>query len=131
MIGLDRCAGYFEAGVIDAWSAAGQPTQSVAQISASDLRESLARGAVTLIDVRNPNEWAEAHIGGANHIPLGYLLDRLEEIPRNKPVVLQCASGARSSIGAGLLQKHGLSNAINLAGGIGDWLKAKFPVTTD
>jgi len=130
MIGLDRCAGYFDATVIDSWASSGQATQSIPQISATDLRESIARGAVTLIDVRNPNEWEEGHISTARHIPLGYLADRASEIPTSKPVVLQCAGGGRSSIGASLLQARGIDNVINLAGGIGDWLKARYPVTT-
>ena len=130
MIGLDRCAGYFDAAVVDEWRASGRRLVSVPQITAADLRESLKHGAVTLIDVRNPNEWAESRIEGARHIPLGHLADRIEEIPKTKPIVVQCAAGARSAIGASILQARGVENVINLSGGFGDWLKAGYPTVT-
>jgi hydroxyacylglutathione hydrolase len=127
MIGLDRVAGWFEASVIDAWSAAGRATGSVPQITAADLRESLSHDAVTLLDVRNQTEWAGGHIDGARHIPLGYLADRLDQIPRTRPIVVQCAAGARSAIGASLLRARGVEPVINLIGGIGEWRRAGLP----
>lgn len=129
MIGLDRIAGYCDAAVIDQWSAAGRPIESVPQIDPRDLKESLARGAVAVIDVRNQVEWDESHIAGATHIPLGYITDRLAEIPRGKPIVLQCQTGARSQIAASLLQANGVNQVINLKGGISDWIRAGFPTT--
>ena len=131
MIGLDRIAGYFDAAVVDQWSAAGRRPGTIPQITASDLREALARGAVTLVDVRNQNEWDGGHIDGARHISLGYLSDRLDEIPRTKPIVVQCAAGMRSSIAASLLQARGVENVINLIGGMGEWRKSSFPVSMD
>jgi hydroxyacylglutathione hydrolase len=127
MIGLDRIAGYFDAAVIDQWSAAGRPAPGVAQIAPADLRESLSRGAVTLLDVRGQAEWDGGHIPGARHVPLGYLADRLADVPRAKPIVVQCATGARSMIGASLLEARGVDRVINLTGGIADWLRAGLP----
>jgi hydroxyacylglutathione hydrolase len=124
MIGLDRVGGYFDCAVIDEWSAAGRRLGMIPQITVDDLRQSLARGAVTLIDVRNPNEWAEGHIATARHIPLGYLADRVDEIPQTKPIVLQCAAGARSAIAASLLRARGVEQVINLIGGMGEWRRA-------
>jgi hydroxyacylglutathione hydrolase len=131
MIGLDRIAGYFDAAVVDQWSAAGRRPGTVPQITAGDLRESLAHGGVTLVDVRNLNEWEGGHIAGARHVPLGYLGDRIDDIPKTKPIVLLCHSGGRSSIGASILRSRGVEQVINLIGGIGDWHKANFPITTD
>lgn len=51
------------------------------------------------------------------NIPVGYLTDRLEEIPRDKPLVVHCQGGARSAIAASLLRAKGLTNVINLTGG--------------
>ena len=76
------------------------------------------------------NEWRAGRIAGARHIPLGYLADRLDEIPRMSPVVVHCAAGARSSIGASLLARAA-SSAINLHGGFNEWFKAGLPVDTD
>lgn len=129
MIGLDRIGGYVSGGVLDAWTAAGRPLAAIPQITAADLREALGHGRVTLVDVRNQVEWDEGHIAGAHHISLGYLGDRAGEIPRGKPIVLHCAAGGRSSIGASVLEAHGVGPVINLAGGIGDWRKAGFPTT--
>jgi hydroxyacylglutathione hydrolase len=130
MIGLDRIAGYFDAAVIDDWSAGGRRPATIPQITPGDLRESLARGAVTVVDVRSQNEWDEGRIAGARHIPLGYLADRMDEIPRTKPIVVQCAAGARSAIGASLLQARGVEQVINLMGGMGEWRRANFEIET-
>jgi hydroxyacylglutathione hydrolase len=73
----------------------------------------------------------EGHIAGARHIPLGYLAERIDEIPKTKPIVLQCAGGTRSAIGASILRSRGVEQVINLIGGYGDWRKANLPTTTD
>ena len=127
MIGLDRIAGYFGSTVIDEWSSSGRRPGTIPQITAGDLKESLAHGAITLVDVRNQNEWDVDYIDGARHIPLGRLGERADEIPRTKPIVIQCAAGMRSSIAASVLRARGVENVINLIGGIGDWRKAGFP----
>jgi hydroxyacylglutathione hydrolase len=128
MIGLDRIAGYFEKAIVDQWAAAGKRVGTIPQVTVADLRESLAHQAVTLIDVRNQTEWQGGHIEGAQHIPLGYLPDRLAEVPRQRPIVVQCGAGARSSIGASVLRARGVDQTvINLVGGIGEWRKAGLP----
>jgi hydroxyacylglutathione hydrolase len=129
MIGLDRIGGFFTNEVIEAYAEAGQPLGSIPQIEVGDLQESLARGGVTLVDVRNQNEWNTGFIDGAMHVPLGYLTDRLSDVPREKPIVVQCGTGARSSIGASLLMARGVDDAINLVGGIGAWRQAGLPIT--
>lgn len=128
MIGLDHIAGYFDAGVIDAWAAGDRPLDTVPQVTVQDLQASLGHHAVTLVDVRNLTEWESGRISGAQHIPLGYLADRVADIPRDKPIVVQCAAGARSAIGASVLKAHGVEHVINLVGGIGAWRKAGLPV---
>jgi hydroxyacylglutathione hydrolase len=131
MIGLDRIGGYFDGAVIDQWAAAGRQLGTVPQITARDLKESLTHGGVTLVDVRNPNEWADGHIDGARHIPLGYLADRADEIPGTKPIVLLCAAGSRSAIGASVLRARGAENVINLIGGMGGWHGAGYSTTNN
>ena len=131
MIGLDRVTGYWDASAVDAWASVGPPLGRIPQVLARDLAESMKHGAVTLIDVRNQSEWDAGHIPGAQHIPLGYLADRLAEVPRQKPVVVQCAAGARSSIGASVIAASGVDRVINLVGGIGEWRKAGLPITED
>ncbi|MCR8966101.1 MBL fold metallo-hydrolase [Brevibacillus halotolerans] len=79
---------------------------------------------VTLIDVRNSSEWLEGHLPHAVHIPLGSLHKRLDEIPKDKPILVQCRSGARSAIAVSLLESKGFENLINLEGGILAWNQA-------
>ena len=127
MIGLDRVAGYFDAGVVDGWTDAGRPLGTIPQITVADLAHSLEHGGVTLVDVRNASEWDAVRIDGAVHIPLGRLPERLDEVPRTRPIVVQCAAGARSAIGASVLKARGADNVINLIGGIGAWTQAGLP----
>ena len=129
MIGLDRVAGYFDGSVVDDWSHAGRPLGKIAQIDTTDLAQALTHKGVTLLDVRSENEWNEGRIPGAMHVSLGYLTDRLGELPREKPIVVQCRTGSRSAIGASLLRANGFDRVVNLTGGISEWAKAGLPVT--
>jgi hydroxyacylglutathione hydrolase len=129
MIGLDRIGGYWTDEVIDRWVESGRTVGTIPQITVSDLRESLRHDAVTLLDVRNQTEWDGGHIDGARHITLGYLVDHLDDVPRTRPVVVQCAAGARSAIGASILRARGFEQVINLDGGINEWRKAGLPTT--
>jgi hydroxyacylglutathione hydrolase len=130
MIGLDHLSGYFDAAAIDWWASAGHRLGTIAQIESADLAESLKHDGVTLIDVRSDAEWGASHIGGARHVPLGHLAERASDIPRGKPVVLQCAGGGRSSIAASVLRARGFDQVINLAGGLSGWIKDGLPTET-
>lgn len=70
--------------------------------------------AHTLIDVRTPEEYAESHILGAVNIPVQSLMSRLSEIPRHKPVIVYCRSGARSTIAARVLSDAGYREVYDL-----------------
>jgi hydroxyacylglutathione hydrolase len=84
-----------------------------------------------VIDVRGRAEWEAGHLPGVPNIPLGHLAARLDEVLRDRPVVLQCQGGARSAIAASVLQAHGLTNVVNLAGGFAAWQLAGLPITRD
>ncbi|MBC7896324.1 MAG: MBL fold metallo-hydrolase [Cytophagaceae bacterium] len=129
MIGLDRCAGWFGGDALAARST--RALALVPQLDAAALSALLASDGVTLVDVRNDDEWAEGHIAGAVHIPLGRLEERLDEVDTSRPVVVQCRSGSRSSVAASLLQARGVAEVRNLAGGIVGWEKAGLPVVTE
>jgi rhodanese-related sulfurtransferase len=81
-----------------------------------------------LIDVRAPSEHAQRRINGSLHVPLTRLAERMHEIPTDRPVLLYCAGGYRSSIAASLLQRHGRAKVSELAGGITAWEAAGLPV---
>jgi len=83
---------------------------------------------VVLIDVREPSEYAAGHIPGVKLIPLGTLPGRVNEIPRDKFVVMTCRSGHRSSQATKFLRDQGFDNVHNMMGGISAWKQAGLPV---
>jgi hydroxyacylglutathione hydrolase len=127
MIGLERVAGYFSSAVIGEWAEAGRQIDSVPQITSKDLAERLHRNEAAVIDVRGGAEWAAGHLPNVRNIPLGYLTDRLNDVPRDKPVVVHCQAGSRSAIAASVLRARGLTNVMNLTGGFAAWQKAGHP----
>jgi molybdopterin/thiamine biosynthesis adenylyltransferase/rhodanese-related sulfurtransferase len=74
-----------------------------------------------LLDVREPNEYQIGKIPGSTLIPLGEVPRRLNEIPRDKEIIVQCKMGGRSARAAAFLREQGYSNVKNLKGGILDW----------
>lgn len=124
MIGLDRVAGYFGSKVVEGWAGSGGALATTPQITPVELAERIRTDDVAVLDVRGHAEWEAGHITGVENIPLGYLTDRLAEIPRDKPVVVHCQSGARSAIATSVLRAQGLTKVINLTGGFAEWQKA-------
>ena len=131
MIGLDRVAGYFSSTVIGGWAEAGHQVDSVPQITAQDLSERMHRNEAAVIDVRGHAEWAAGHLPHVPNIPLGYLTDRLADVPRDKPVVVHCQAGSRSAIAASVLRARGLTNVLNLTGGFAAWQNSGHPIEQD
>jgi hydroxyacylglutathione hydrolase len=136
MIGLDKVAGYFGTEVLETWTNHGRELDTIPQINSKALAEQLRAGDVAVLDVRGRAEWEAGHLPGVEatggsrgiHIPVGYLADRLDEIPRDKPLVVHCQGGARSAIAASLLRSKGFDDVINLGGGFAEWQAAGNPV---
>lgn len=82
------------------------------------VQEKLANGAV-VVDVRTKGEFASGAYPKAKNIPLDTLPARLAELPRDKPIVLYCASGSRAGQAARILKRAGFTDVVN-AGGLGD-----------
>jgi sulfur-carrier protein adenylyltransferase/sulfurtransferase len=92
-------------------------------MTARELKERLDRGEpITIVDVREPQEYRINRIEGSKLIPLGELPQRYEELDPNAAIVCQCKSGARSAKAAGFLRSIGFKNVRNLAGGIIGWI---------
>ena len=117
-VGLDRAMGYLDGGMF-AWSKEGLPTEHVYQIGAPELHEMTnnQRG-LALVDVRATVEYQSNHIKGAVNIPAPELRRRYKELKKDKPVILICSTGHRSSLGASLLQQRAFSKLYNVAGGM-------------
>jgi glyoxylase-like metal-dependent hydrolase (beta-lactamase superfamily II)/rhodanese-related sulfurtransferase len=92
--------------------------------SVPELDRLLAENAVTLIDIRNPGEREAGTIPGSLHIPLAQLRPRIDEIPTDKPIVVHCAGGWRSSVAASLLRANGIHRVSDLLGGYNAWAEA-------
>jgi rhodanese-related sulfurtransferase len=84
-----------------------------------------------LLDIRNPREWASKHIQGSMNVPLNHLRDRIAEIPHDRRIAVHCAGGYRSSIAASILHQYGMTNLIEMAGGLAAWEAAKLPVVSE
>jgi hydroxyacylglutathione hydrolase len=81
-----------------------------------------------VLDVRTPQEWRTRHIVGSVNIPLNHLGERVGELPRDRRIVVHCASGYRSSMAVSVLQRAGFDDLVELAGGMAAWEAAKLPV---
>jgi hydroxyacylglutathione hydrolase len=127
MIGLDRVAGVFGAEAVAAWEASGRPPAGVHRIGTAEGAARVKAGA-TLLDVRGRAEWEASHVPGAVHIPLGYLAERVAELPAGAPVVVHCQGGSRSAIAASVLQRAGVGEVFDLTEGFAGWRKAGLPV---
>ncbi len=92
------------------------------EITAQELDAKIKRGdKFTLVDVREPHEWAIARIPGAVLIPLGTVEARMNELDKDSEIVLQCKGGVRSAQALGVLQQAGFKHLKNLQGGILAW----------
>jgi rhodanese-related sulfurtransferase len=92
------------------------------------LKDMLAAGNVVLVDVREPNEYAEGHIPGAVNIPIRTLAKNLDKLPKDKPVVVYCRTGHRAGMATAALQLLGYTNVRNFTPAIVGWQKAGEPV---
>ena len=97
--------------------------QQIDQVTPTEVRDMQARNdPVVYLDVREPNEWNLGHLPGAVHIPRGVLESAIEtRVPRERRVVLYCASGNRSALAAEMLEQMGYSNVASMSGGFRGW----------
>ncbi|GGU59913.1 MBL fold hydrolase [Streptomyces albospinus] len=120
-IGFDHVVGYLRS-PDDALAAMPDEVAPASRLTADQLRTALAGDQPpVVVDVRNCSERAGGFIDGSLHIALGELLRRLDEIPTDRPLVLHCAGGHRSSIAASLLRHHGFQDVSDVLGGYGAW----------
>jgi rhodanese-related sulfurtransferase len=128
-IGFDHVAGYLEKGMQSLASRADL-TATTTRLSAplaAELLSSSAKPPVA-IDVRTPREREQKHIAGSVSVPLNHLTETMGMLPEDRALVVYCAGGYRSSIGASLLQRHGFEDVSEIAGGIAAWEAAKLPL---
>lgn len=96
-------------------------------VSPSQAKELQAQGAL-LIDVRESHEYRNGHAAGARHIPLGSIPNRLRDIPKERPILVICQSGARSAQAANYLADQGYEVS-NISGGTMNWRASGLPIS--
>ena len=130
-IGFDHVKGYMNGGM-ESLAVRPDLVWPTERLSAPMVAEELAGPNPPLVlDIRNPREWAERHIERSVNIPLNHLQERLGEIPRDRRIAVHCAGGYRSSIAASILHQYGITNLIEMAGGLAAWDAAKLPVVSE
>jgi hydroxyacylglutathione hydrolase len=129
-IGFDHVAGYLQNG-LHSLESRPELVAFTEHLSAPFAAELLSSSQPPLvIDVRTPREREQKHIDGSLSIPLNRLVENAETLPKNRPLLVYCAGGYRSSIAASLLQGHGFEPVCEIAGGIAAWEAASLPVHT-
>jgi rhodanese-related sulfurtransferase len=123
-IAFDTVAGYL-AGGMETLSDDPNLIARIERITAASLAEQLTSPAPPLlVDVRAPGEWEQERIEAAVNVPLSRLSERLEALPHDRQIVVHCATGYRSAIAAGLLERAGFRDIADLVGGLGAWASA-------
>ena len=103
------------------WARVVRPKMAGVKSMSANEYDAFKDMAHTLLDVRSLGEWKGGHAKGAVHIPLNEIEQRIGEIPKDKPVVVICASGMRSSMCATILGQAGYQEVYNYSGGMGRW----------
>jgi hydroxyacylglutathione hydrolase len=127
-IGIDNSAGFFDAEALEYWAEHHGALETTTVIDWQAAEEAVAEENALLLDVRKLTEWNEGHAPNASHIHLGYLRGRVDELPRDRPVLVYCRTGHRSGIGTSVLQAEGFTDVRNVDGGIVDRTKRGLPV---
>lgn len=83
--------------------------------------EALVSESVQLVDVREPDEFAQGSLPNAIHIPLGEIPARMDELDASKRTLVLCHAGGRSARAGEFLSQNGFSEVVNLAGGMSAW----------
>lgn len=101
------------------------PTDGVREIDVETFATFHASG-VSVIDVREPDEYRTAHVPGARLVPLATVPDHMDEVPTDETVYVICAVGGRSRKAAEFYGRHGI-DAVNVGGGTVAWIEANHP----
>ncbi|MEL7671233.1 rhodanese-like domain-containing protein [Methanobacterium sp.] len=126
-LGYDNVFGYL-AGGFTSWYTEGEKIKTVDIWSVHELKERQNDDSIFILDVREFGEWEEGYIEGAYHIYVGDLQYYLNEIPKDKYIVVYCDTGNRASIAASILKNNGYKKVANVLGSIRAWKAAGYPI---
>jgi hydroxyacylglutathione hydrolase len=129
-IGFDHVMGFLDGGMA-ALAARPDLVWPTERLTAPMIAEELGGTDPPLVlDIRNPHEWETRHIPDSLNIPLNRIEERIAEVPRGRRIAVHCAGGYRSSIATSILQRYGITNLVEMAGGLAAWDAAKLPVVS-
>jgi hydroxyacylglutathione hydrolase len=129
-VGL-RVRGSLQGGMTS-WRSEDRSVERIEMIDPDALATRLEDGGgIVVLDVRDLDEFAEAHVPGSVHIPYGHLIERLHELPKDREIAAMCSGGKRSGLAASLLQREGFTKVVHVAhGGVGTWRKLGLPISS-
>lgn len=119
-IGLDNLAGYITP---EALLASGEATASYEVLELDEFKTLLNTTDVQVVDVRGASEYKAGHIEGADHVFVGTLHENLDQVSRDKTVVIHCQGGDRAAFAYSVLSKAGFDNVRNYSAGMNEWLR--------
>ncbi len=129
-IGFDDVAGYLQDGMM-ALDAHADLVGRLERITVLTLQEHRQEGqSPVIVDVRGAGEHEEGHIPDSMHIPLQQLRKQMDDLPRDRPIIVHCAGGYRSTIAGSVLLHHGFTQVMDLIGGITAWEAAGLQTAT-
>jgi hydroxyacylglutathione hydrolase len=126
-LGYDYIYGYLGGG-FSSWYLQAQPIKKLELWSVHKLKERQFDDSIYILDVRKITDWDKGYIEGAHHIYLGYVRERLDEIPRDKKIVIYCDKGNKSTIASSILLNNGYKDVATILGSMKAWLQAGYPV---
>jgi hydroxyacylglutathione hydrolase len=122
---LDNIYGFVDASNLSAAYSGSMEKSNMVTIDAVK-----ANTTAEIIDIRGVAEFNSGHIAGAKNVFIGTLLQNLDKVPKDKPVIMHCQGGDRAAIGYSLLMKEGYKNIANYSGGINEWVKEQQPIVS-
>jgi hydroxyacylglutathione hydrolase len=124
-IGLDNIYGFVDASKIKSVYSGDLEKSNMVLIDTVKVNKD-----AEIIDIRGVAEFNSGHIAGAKNVFIGTLLQNLDKVPKDKPVIIHCQGGDRAAIGYSLLMKEGYTNIANYSGGINEWVKEQQPIVS-
>lgn len=128
--GYEQPVGWLSGGM-QAWRTSGESVEIIDELSVGTLKRLMDDSAMTVLDVRQPAEWAEGHIPGARFITGAEIPERLNEVSTTEPLAVVCGSGYRSAVIASFLRAHGHNDVRSVIGGMSAWRNAGLPTESE